>query len=363
MRDGAFEMKLLMAHNFSSEEANIEAPNFYKACAEQVFPGLAVSTTFIPDLRRSALFRRLTRIKVKDATAMTVCVFWWLSRNGQKFDVIVGWITNGIIAAVLKKILHWRNTRVCLILYRLSNKDAGGIFNRIKHFILRIASSGADTLLALDRAQAALFARILERKPGTTQAFTYGVDTDWYDLRLDDNRQSILPTTIFCPGGAHRDESTFESAIRELDVHVKRYQLDDSGKPKITEQRLGKALLKKSYNAPYASYIADCQSAAMVVIAVANADKPVGLTSLLECMALGRPVIVSKGASSRDYVHDGVTGLLYEEGNWKDLREKICFLLEHPDVAEQIGTVARKIAREEFGLFPCGQRFYQYLCY
>jgi glycosyltransferase involved in cell wall biosynthesis len=187
------------------------------------------------------------------------------------------------------------------------------------------------------------------------------VDTDWYDTRLRDDRQPVVSATIFCPGSAHRDETTFENAIRDLDVEARRYQLDSSGKARIAEQRLGKAFLKKNYNAPYAGYIADCRSAAMVVIAVVNADKPVGLTALLECMALGRPVIITRGTSSRDYMRDGVTGLLYEEGNSEDLRAKIRFLLEHPDVAERIGGAAGEAVRREFGLVSCGTRFFKYL--
>lgn len=350
-----------MAYNFSTEEAHVSAPNFYKSCAEKVFPELSVSTTFIPDLRVRPLFRLLTLIRIKQGLALSICVGWWLIWNGHKFDVIVGWVTNGIIAAVLKRILRWRNTRVCLILYRLSGQNSRGFANRVKRFILRMASSGADTLLALDSLQAVSFSQILGRRPGTTQALTYGVDTDWYDTPLRDVQRKVLPATIFFPGSAYRDDSALENAVRDLDVQVKRYQLDNSATARTATEQLGKACLEKNYNAPYARYIADCRNATMVVIAVANADKPVGLTSLLECMALGCPVIITKGTSSRDYVRDGVTGLLYEEGNWEELQEKIRFLLEHPDVAEQIGANAREKVCQEFGLHPCGQRFYNYL--
>lgn len=354
-------MKLLMAYNFSTEGTHVEAPNFYKCCAEKVFPGFSVSTTFIPDLRGRPLFRFLIVLGVGQEAALTICVGWWLIRNGHKFDVIVGWVTNGIIAAVIKRILRWRNTRVCLILYCLFDPESRGLANRLKRLISRMASDGADSLLALDSVQAVSFAQILERRPGTTQALTYGVDTGWYDLQLRGIQKRVLPATIFCPGSAHRDDSTLENAIRGLDVQVKRYQLDNSGVARVTKERLGKATLERHYNAPYARYMADCRNAAIVVITVANADKPVGLTSLLECMALGRPVIVTKGASSRDYVRDGVTGLLYEEGNWKELSEKIRFLLEHPEVAERISAAAHEIVRKEFGLHLCGQRFYTYL--
>jgi hypothetical protein len=292
---------------------------------------------------------------------LTICVGWWLIRNGHRFDVIVGWATYGIIAAILRGILRWHNTRVCLILYRLFDPDSSGLANQLKRFILRMASSGADSLLTLDSLQAVSFAQILGRKPGTTQALTYGVDTDWYDIQLRDIQQRVSPATIFCPGSAYRDDRTLENAIRDLDVQVERYQLDNSGTERLATEQVGKACLEKNYNAPYDRYMADCRNAAMVVIAVENADKPVGLTSLLECMVLGRPVIITKGASSRDYVRDGVTGLLYEEGNWEELREKIRFLLEYPEVAEQIGAAAREDVHRKFGLYPCGQRFYKHI--
>ena len=289
------KMKLLIAYNFSVEEAHVEAPNFYKSCAEKVFPNFPVSTTFIPDLSRHPLFRFLTVIRVKKGLALTTCVIWWLIRNGYEFDVIVGWSNNGIIAAVLKKILHWRNTRICLILYRLPGQNSSGFANQLKRAILRIVSSGADLLLALDKMQAVSFGQILRRKSDTTRTLTYGVDTDWYDIRLRDIQQRVLPTTIFCPGSAYRDDGTLENAIRDLEVQVKRYQLDESGMNRITTEEIGKARLEKNYNASYASYITNCRNAALVVIAVENADKPVGLTSLLECMALGRPVIITRG--------------------------------------------------------------------
>ena len=78
-------------------------------------------------------------------------------------------------------------------------------------------------------------------------------------------------------------------------------------------------------------------------------------------MALGRPVIITNGASSRDYVSDGFTGLLFEEGNWQQLRDKIQFLLDYPDEAERIGSNASEHVRLKYGLYSCGERFHQSL--
>jgi hypothetical protein len=355
-------MKLLIAYNFSTEESNVEASNFYRACGEQIFPRFSVQTSFLPNLRESRLYRLTTFLGVKHSTALTFSVVWWLFLNGRRFDVIVGWITNGIIAAILKSFLGWRSTGVCLILYRLFDGKERGIKPAFKRLVYRAASHGANLLLTLDRVQAESFARLLKRNPGSTRSLTYGVDTAWYDSRIETFLSPTKTATIFCPGSAYRDDSTLEQAVKDMDIHVKSFKLDASGLSSTSKVKIGRALVERRINVPYTEYIAECCNSTVVVIAVNNSDKPAGLTSLLECMALGRPVIIANGASSRDYVRDRETGFMYEEGNWRDLREKIIYLLDNPEVVEKIGIAARKSAQKDFGLSGCGELFFQYLC-
>jgi len=67
-----------------------------------------------------------------------------------------------------------------------------------------------------------------------------------------------------------------------------------------------------------------------------------GQLSLLESMAMGKAVIVSKVPGIIDYVEDGKTALLYEPYNAEDLKEKIEFLLNNPQEAKRIGREARR---------------------
>lgn len=353
-------MKLLMVYNFDSLEGSIENPNFYKSCAEYIFPKFSIKTSYLPNLKKSVLYKLLVLIRFKKGLAWEICSCFWLIRYGHKYDAIIGWLTGGIIAGFLKRILLWRTTKVCLILYQVPDQYSG-LVKRIKSNLLKFSSSGCDTVLALDRLQAKSFAQILGRDLDNTKSLKYGVHTDWYDERLIKISQNVLPGTIFCPGSAYRNDSILKKAVEDLEVCIKRYQLDDSSDLSKVSEKFGMACIEKNYNIPYKDYIVECRNAAMVVIAVENSDKPVGLTSLLECMALGRPVIITDGASSRDYVIDGINGFIFEEGNWQELNKKICFLLDNPYEAERIGRNAREQARDKFGLHPCGEQLYQHL--
>ncbi len=349
-------MKLLMVYNFVDEEQHVTAPNFYRECAEKVFPAEGIETDLLPDLRGAFLFKLLLSLRLRDDRVMMIVVFWWLLRHGRQYDVIVGWLTNGMLAALLKHLPGWSRVAVCLILYKLPKSDGRGPKGMIKRRLLGLVSSGADLLLALDLLQSIEFGKKLGRTLGTTLPLRYGVHANWYA------EQSITANTtptvsIFVPGGACRDDGTVEKAVQDLGVCLKRFQVHPDKDRKAEKSELGRAIILKRFNAPYDDYMSECVSSDIVVISVENGDKPVGLTSLLECMALGRPVIMTNGMSSSDYVVDGETALLFNEGDWQGLRDKIQFLLDNPAKAQELGRAAKNMANTGLGLQSCGVDF------
>lgn len=352
-------MKLLMVYNFVDEEAHVQAPNFYRSCAEQVFPSMGIQTDMLPNLRETRLFWCLRALRCRYDWAMMACVFCWLVRYGHRYDVVVGWLANGMMAALLKRMLGWSATSVCLILYKLPGEGEVGWNGRIKRLLARQVSAGTTLLLALDADQAAAFASALSRTPGSTQALRYGVDVGWYAAHAAPPAAQGAQgrASLFSPGGACRDDACIERAVQDLDVCLQRFRLNLSKGPCTEPGSIGKAWVNKVFNAPYDQYVRECQRSDVVVIAVSSADKPVGLTSLLECMALGCPVVITRGASSRDYVVDGQTALVFEQGNWRDLQDKISYLLANPEARRQLARAAHQAARTDLSLQTCGEAF------
>ena len=66
-----------------------------------------------------------------------------------------------------------------------------------------------------------------------------------------------------------------------------------------------------------------------------------GTTSILEAMAMGKPVICSRVNGQRDVIVDGETGLFVPPGDPKALREAIIYLWSHPEKADRMGAAAR----------------------
>lgn len=68
--------------------------------------------------------------------------------------------------------------------------------------------------------------------------------------------------------------------------------------------------------------------------------------SIVESFALGTPVLGASIGGIPELVRGGETGLTFEAGNSLDLKEKILYLLDNPDVIIEMGKNARKFVDE-----------------
>ena len=76
-------------------------------------------------------------------------------------------------------------------------------------------------------------------------------------------------------------------------------------------------------------------------------QEPFGL-SIIEAMALGKPVIASRVAGPMEIVQEGVTGLLFEPGNSAALADCMRRLNEDPKLAVTLGRAGRERFLQEY---------------
>ena len=77
---------------------------------------------------------------------------------------------------------------------------------------------------------------------------------------------------------------------------------------------------------------------------------PFGITSLLEAMAMAKPVVVSDTEGLRGIVEHGRTGLVVPPGDPAALRSAVRGLLEDAAARESLGQAARAAVLERFRL-------------
>lgn len=179
-------------------------------------------------------------------------------------------------------------------------------------------------------------------------------------LRMPSPRVTLVPfmvdTEFFAPGSAagadpvrlvcsagleFRDYPTLVEAVRGLDVRVVLAAASPWSKrkselasvdlpPNVEVVRLDLHQLRELY-----------ARASLVVMPLQEVDFQAGVTTLLESMAMAKPIICTRTTGQTDVITDGVTGRYVPVGDVAALRATLLELLGEPAVAAALGAAAR----------------------
>jgi hypothetical protein len=104
---------------------------------------------------------------------------------------------------------------------------------------------------------------------------------------------------------------------------------------------------------PHADYVEQLRRARVVVVPLAESRwRSAGQQTYLNAMALGKPVVVTDTMGVRDYVEDGVTGLIVAPGDVGAMGEAVRWALDaaNAQAVEAMTERARQVTRERFTL-------------
>jgi glycosyltransferase involved in cell wall biosynthesis len=84
-----------------------------------------------------------------------------------------------------------------------------------------------------------------------------------------------------------------------------------------------------------------------IVVHTSILPEPLG-NVIGEAMLIGRPVVAARSGGVVEQVDDGVSGLLYEPGNDRDLADKVVSLLKNPQLRTEMGLNGQRIITTKF---------------
>ena len=99
-----------------------------------------------------------------------------------------------------------------------------------------------------------------------------------------------------------------------------------------------------------AEYLDHLRKARVVALPLQESVRPTGQVVLLESMALGKPVVVTRNLGTVDYVRDGENALLVPAGDHQSLASAVQRLLNDDALARQLGNQARADIAEHYDI-------------
>ena len=268
------------------------------------------------------------------------------------YDAIVAWESkNGLPAACLR----WlgRERRPPLVLLTFSAKP-----NALRLAgLLRGWLSYVDHVTVPSAWEAAYYGKALGLAEGQVSVCHLGA----YDRRAE------LPAggAAAAAGGAAAAPYLFSGGRTDRDYRTLLAAVGGSGVRTVIAAR---AYALRGLRLPAEAAVSDLLAAKEYVTALAQAQAVVvplkqvnhaaGLSLVLDAMALGRPVICSDIPAVRDYIADGVTGVLAPPGDAAALRDAIAAVAGDRAYAEALGRAARARYEEQFTFAAFARRVY-----
>jgi glycosyltransferase involved in cell wall biosynthesis len=303
---------------------------------DYVILGQLFDTTFVDP--RVAVRSRRARAIARFTGNPTVVAYRAVRKARRARAIIAMGDDIGMLTAAMKFLLRSRTPYV-MICNHLRSRKARVLFGRLglqRHVQYFLPCSSALRDLLID--EYGIEPERIEILYNTVDHRFFGVDTD-----------RERPRQIASAGLTLRDYKTLLDATRDLDVHVKieansawydqpvNFTADD------VHERV--ELCNDGTTAGLREIYATSE---IVVVPLVEVGEPAGATTILEGMAMGKPVIASAITMGSDYIRDGETGFLVPPGDVDALRARIAELLDDSDLRQRIGAAARRAVEADF---------------
>jgi len=229
--------------------------------------------------------------------------------------------------------------------------------SRSKPRMLRwLRHMGITRMLVHSRTQLEVAVDSLGFGPGSAAFVPYYADASFWQAQPESGQSVIVSA-----GREHRDYATLAAAVRDLPVRtiIGAGSLYSPGAvcrmpatmpSNITVGMRSATELRELY----------ALSAVVVVPLIPN-DFQAGVTTILEAMAMGRPVVVSATGGQRDVVVDGETGVLVPPGDPAALHDALRRLLDDPAERRRLGANARDAVLAQFDLPVYAEALHRHL--
>jgi glycosyltransferase involved in cell wall biosynthesis len=295
---------------------------------------------------------------------------WLAFRRRGGYDVIV---TDGEhIGIPLALLLSWSRSAVrhVTIGHRLSARKKRPFFRmlRVHRRMDRIA------LHAREQYEAAVTRLGIE--PGRLAVIPYQVDTEFW------RPQSVSDEPLVVSVGLeYRDYATLFRAVAGSDIRVVIGAASHWSHHGFGREAPPANVRVASFD--YAALRDLYARASIVVVPLVDVDNQAGITTILEAMAMGKPLIVTQSLGQTDVVEDrrrprgalrsrpasltrliaeclGIpveaTGFYVAPGDADGLRRAIDYLLAHPEDRARLGASGRRVAEELFTVEQFAER-------
>jgi glycosyltransferase involved in cell wall biosynthesis len=225
----------------------------------------------------------------------------------------------------------------------------------------RILVKGNDRLLCLSKSIKRHIETNFMCKSDKLELFEWGADLLFYDENKQKKQEYTEreSTSIMTAGHADRDYDTLIRAFTEINFPLRIY-CNEKAAHTISDLPenvtvYGGNVLGKHALSPQA-LIRELDKAYAIAIPLKSPNILAGLTSLMDAMAIGKAVVMTKNNHIDIDIEKERIGIWVDYKDVKGWQQAISYLLEHPHETIEMGKKARYLCDSKYNLESCSSR-------
>lgn len=277
----------------------------------------------------------------------------------HNYDVIYSTCQTSTLVLSFLRILGILRTR---LIVKLERPFKNNQFNKI---LLKLFAKGHDRILCLSSGTEKQLKDEFDIPPEKVVLLDWGPNLpayDDYEFSYNEIINDKYPL-IVSAGNESRDYNSLVKAFEEINCNL---QICCSSKsaptvvpisPNIKVQYRNRDTLALAWKAiSWQELLAEYGKAYAIAIPLNIPQHRIdttplyGLTSLLDAMAMGKAVIMTKHRQANIDVEKEGIGLWVEPGNVTGWQKAVSYLLKHPEQTKEMGKRARKLAEQKYNL-------------
>lgn len=258
----------------------------------------------------------------------------WRPRRPSTTGAVLAWDESTVVPMLIRHAKSRRRLMAGVIWATdVSGSHLSPRLNLLRHVYRRM-----DAVWVLSRGQLPALRDWLGLPTERYHFVPLGIDTGFFPAtRLPDR-----PMVLSLGNDRDRDPATLFKAMSILHAKMPNVRVVIQSRSITTApdgieliQRLSGPEVKELYS-----------QASIVAVATRHNLHVSGMTTALEAMSMGRPVVLSGTPGAEDYVRDGRTGRLVLPGNAHAMADAVADLLVDPELLAGMGTAAAAYVRQ-----------------
>jgi hypothetical protein len=224
--------------------------------------------------------------------------------------------------------------------------NLGQLYHGMKGRLAKFALSRVNRFVCHSRREMVQYSEWLELPP---ERFEFvPLPRGIHAIEHEEEREQPF---IVAMGSAKRDYATFFEAVKRLKIRTTvvaaSHAVAGLAVPENVEVKSGLSE-KECLNLS--------QRARLNVVPIDNAQTASGQITVIDAMALGRPIIASRCMGTEDYIDDGRTGILVEPKDVEQMTATIARLWDDQATRAKLGETARAQALQQYSNEAVGRR-------